>query len=196
MGIPDVMRAVCIREPGGVEVLVVDDQYTVPGPAAGEVLIKVSAAGINRADVLQRMGTYPMPPGVATDVPGLEVSGTVVAVGSEAGRWTLGTQVCALVSSHGYAEYTIAPAAQCMAVPAGVTLIEAAGLPETYCTVWANLFERGALKGGETVLIQGVPVGLALPPSSWRKPLVRKSWRPRAQPGSAARASSSAQAWP
>lgn len=162
MSIPDTMKAVTIRAPGGLEVLVVRTDWPVPKPARGEVLIKVAAAGVNRADVMQRMGTYPMPPGVSADIPGLEVSGTIVATGSDVARWKIGDAVCALLIGHGYAEYAIAPAAQCLPVPEGVSLVDAGGLPETYCTVWTNLFERVALKAGETALIQGGTSGIGV----------------------------------
>lgn len=134
----------------------------VPRPAAGEVLIKVAAAGVNRADVMQRQGVYPMPPGAPIDVPGLEVAGEIVALGSGASRWKPGDRVCALLIGRGYAEYALAPAVQCLPIPVGVSLAEAAGLPETYCTVWTNLFERGRLAAGETVLIQGGTSGIGV----------------------------------
>jgi NADPH:quinone reductase len=162
MSIPETMRAVTIRQPGGLDVLAIDEKYPVPRPASGDVLIKVAAAGVNRADIMQRMGTYPMPPGVAADIPGLEVSGTIAAIGAGVARWKVGDEVCALLIGHGYAEYAIAPAVQCMAVPAGVSLIDSGGLPETYCTVWTNLFERVALKAGETALIQGGTSGIGV----------------------------------
>jgi putative PIG3 family NAD(P)H quinone oxidoreductase len=162
MTLPSRMRAIVIERPGGADVLRAVDDWPVPQPAVGEVLIKVAAAGVNRADVMQREGVYPMPPGAPADIPGLEVAGQVVAVGPGAGRWKTGDLVCALLIGRGYSEYAIAPAAQCLPVPEGVTVVEAAGLPETYCTVWANLFERGRLAPGETALIQGGTSGIGV----------------------------------
>src|SRR5690606_39439697 len=131
-----------VRTPGGR-----------PGPAAvpGEVLIKVSAAGVNRPDVFQRQGTYPPPPG-ASDLPGLEVAGEIVAGDAEAGGFKVGDKVCALVAGGGYAEYVVAPVEQCLPIPAGLSEIEAAGLPETYFTVLTNVFARAQLTEGETLL--------------------------------------------
>ncbi|WP_119677445.1 NAD(P)H-quinone oxidoreductase [Indioceanicola profundi] len=156
--IPDSMRVVEIREPGGPEVLV-PARRPVPQPGEGEVLIKVAAAGINRPDVLQRKGGYPPPPG-ASDLPGLEVAGTVAAVGPGAEGWALGDGVCALVSGGGYAEYCVAPAAQCLPVPAALSMEEAAGLPETFFTVWTNVFQRGRLTAGEWFLVHGGTSGI------------------------------------
>ena len=156
--IPDEMVAVEIAEPGGPEVLRLA-RRPVPVPAPGEVLIRVAAAGLNGADLSQRRGTYPMPPGV-TDIPGLEAAGTVVARGAGAERFAVGAAVCALLSGGGYAAYATAPEAQCMKVPPGVSVADAGGLPETFCTVWTNLLDRGALQAGETVLIQGGTSGI------------------------------------
>ncbi len=150
-----------IRDPGAAGVLV-PARRPIPVPRAGEVLIQVAAAGVNRADVMQRQGTYPMPPGAPAEVPGLEVSGTVAAVGEGVRRWRPGDAVCALLIGEGYAEYAVAPEAQCMAVPPGVTLVDAAGLPETYCTVWTNLIERARLKAGEVLLVQGGSSGIGV----------------------------------
>jgi NADPH:quinone reductase len=150
--LPTQMRAIEISVPGGPEVLRVT-QRPVPVPAANEVLIEVAAAGVNRPDILQRKGGYPPPPG-ASDIPGLEVSGTVIAKGAGAKKWKTGDRVCALVTGGGYAEYVAAPAPQCLPIPRGLTLVEAAGLPETFFTVWVNVFERAGLKGSETLLIQ------------------------------------------
>jgi len=161
MKIPSVMRVVRIREPGAIDVLVVAER-PVPKPAIDEVLIKVSAAGVNRADAMQRSGLYPMPPGVDADIPGLEVSGTVVQVGTNVSRWEAGDEVCALIVGSGYAEYALAPADQCMAIPNGISLEDASGLPETYCTVWSNVFDRAALQSGETLLIQGGSSGIGV----------------------------------
>jgi NADPH2:quinone reductase len=137
----------------------IPDKTLIPKPGDGEVLIKVAAAGVNRPDVLQRTGNYAPPPG-ASDILGLEVAGTVVALGGKVTRWALGDQVCALVSGGGYAEYCAAPEAQCLPIPAGLSMIEAAGIPETFFTVWTNIFERGALQEGETVLIHGGSSGI------------------------------------
>jgi len=152
------MKAVEISKPGGPEVLV-PALRPMPEPGAGEVLIKISAAGVNRPDVLQRMGTYPPPPG-ASDLPGLEVAGEIVGGDAAAGGFALGDKVCALVAGGGYAEYCVAPAAQCLPIPKGLSEIEAAGLPETYYTVWSNVFDRGRLGPGETLLVHGGASGI------------------------------------
>jgi NADPH2:quinone reductase len=152
------MRAVAIRHPGEPEVLVVEERQ-VPRPGDGEVLIRVAAAGVNRPDVLQRKGAYPPPPG-ASDLPGLEVAGEVVAAGEGVARWQAGDAVCALLSGGGYAEYAVAPAGQCLPCPDGLSLVEAAALPETYFTVWTNVFERGRLQPGETLLVHGGSSGI------------------------------------
>ena len=158
--LPTQMRAIEISAPGGPEVLRVI-QRPVPTPAVNEVLIEVAAAGVNRPDVLQRKGGYPPPPG-ASDIPGLEVAGTIVAAGAGANTWKTGDRVCALVTGGGYAEYVAAPAPQCLPIPRGLTLVEAAGLPETFFTVWVNVFERAGLKGSETLLIQGGSSGIGV----------------------------------
>ena len=153
------MRCVEIEGKGGPpEVL---KATTRPRPAAsdGEVLIRVGAAGVNRPDVLQRQGGYP-PPAGASDIPGLEVAGTVAALGANAGAWNVGDPVCALVSGGGYAEYVAAPAPQCLPIPKGLSPVEAAGLPETFFTVWTNVFERGRLVAGETLLVHGGSSGI------------------------------------
>jgi NADPH2:quinone reductase len=168
MPIPSQMRAIEISTPGGPEVLR-PGQRAVPSPAAGEVLIEVAAAGVNRPDVLQRKGGYPPPPG-ASDIPGLEVAGTVVALGPQDHSksapqsidWKIGDEVCALVTGGGYAEYVAAPAVQCLPVPRGLTLEQAASLPETFFTVWVNVFQRGALKNDETLLVQGGSSGIGV----------------------------------
>jgi len=154
------MRAIEITAPGGPEVLRVT-RRPVPVPAVNEVLIEVVAAGINRPDVLQRKGGYPPPPG-ASDIPGLEVAGTIVAAGAEVNGWRPGDRVCALVTGGGYAEYVAAPAPQCLPIPRGLSLVEAAGLPETFFTVWVNVFERAGLKDSETLLIQGGSSGIGV----------------------------------
>jgi NADPH2:quinone reductase len=150
--------AIEIREPGGPEVLVPVERPT-PVPAAGEVLIKVAAAGVNRPDVFQRLGRYPPPPGV-TDIPGLEVSGIITEVASGAGSFRVGEAVCALVAGGGYAEYCVAPAPQCLPAPRGLDLADAAAIPETFWTVWTNVFERGRLQAGESILIHGGSSGI------------------------------------
>lgn len=152
------MRVIEIKEPGAPEVLVVGERPE-PKPAPGEVLIKVAAAGINRPDVFQRLGNYAPPPG-ASDIPGLEVSGEIVGGDVAGSAFKVGDQVCALVAGGGYAEYCVAPVAQCMPIPAGLSLIQAAGLPETYFTVWSNVFDRGALSGEETLLVHGGASGI------------------------------------
>ena len=152
------MRCIEIEEPGGPEVLRPAERPD-PEPAAGELLIDVVAAGVNRPDVLQRQGAYPPPPG-ASDIPGLEVAGRVAAVGPGVSGWRTGDQVCALVAGGGYASRCAAPAAQCLPVPAGLTLIEAAAMPETCFTVWTNVFERGGLRAGETALFHGGTSGI------------------------------------
>jgi putative PIG3 family NAD(P)H quinone oxidoreductase len=152
------MIAIEIREPGGPEVLVPVERPT-PVPAAGEVLIKVAAAGVNRPDVFQRLGRYPPPPGV-TDIPGLEVSGIITEVASGAGSFRVGDAVCALVAGGGYAEYCVAPAPQCLPAPRGLDLVDASAIPETFLTVWTNVFERGRLQAGESILVHGGSSGI------------------------------------
>jgi NADPH:quinone reductase len=152
------MHHIAMAAPGGPEVLVLATG-PVPRPAAGEVLIRVAAAGINRPDILQRTGNYPPPPG-ASPVLGLEVSGTVAALGAEVTGWHEGDAVCALVAGGGYAEYCVAPAPQCLPVPKGVALVDAAGLPETFFTVWTNVFDRGRLATGESFLVHGGSSGI------------------------------------
>jgi NADPH2:quinone reductase len=154
------MRAIEITAPGGPEVLRVT-QRPVPVPAFNEVLIEVAAAGVNRPDVLQRKGGYPPPPG-ASDIPGLEVAGTIVVTGAGVNERRSGDRVCALVTGGGYAEYVAAPAPQCLPIPRGLTFVEAAGLPETFFTVWVNVFERAGLKDSETLLIHGGSSGIGV----------------------------------
>jgi NADPH2:quinone reductase len=156
--LPATMTAIEISEPGGPEVLKPVSR-PLPLPGSGEVLIQVAAAGVNRPDVMQRQGSYPPPPG-ASDIPGLEIAGTVVAVGLGVNHTRVGDAVCALVTGGGYATYCVAPEPQCLPVPQGFSMVEAAALPETFFTVWTNLFERGALKAGETVLIHGGTSGI------------------------------------
>lgn len=152
------MRVIEIKEPGAPEVLVVGERPE-PKPATGEVLIKVAAAGINRPDVFQRLGNYAPPPG-ASDIPGLEVAGEIVGGDVAGSAFKVGDQVCALVAGGGYAEYCVAPVAQCLPIPEGLTLVQAAGLPETYFTVWSNVFDRGGLSGNETLLVHGGASGI------------------------------------
>ena len=152
------MIAIEIREPGEPDVLVPAERPK-PEPAAGELLIKVAAAGVNRPDVFQRRGRYPPPPG-ASDIPGLEVAGTVEAVGAGVTGWSKGAQVCALVAGGGYAEYCAAPAPQCLPAPRGLDLASAAAIPEAFFTVWTNVFERGRLTAGESILIHGGSSGI------------------------------------
>ncbi len=156
--LPESMTVIEIREPGGPEVLV-PAARPVPRPAAGEVLVKVAAAGVNRPDVLQRLGGYPPPPG-ASDIPGLEVAGEVVALGEGVSNLSLGDQVTALVTGGGYAQYCAAPAVQCLPIPKGFDLQQAAALPETFFTVWVNVFQRSALKPGESFLVHGGTSGI------------------------------------
>jgi putative PIG3 family NAD(P)H quinone oxidoreductase len=152
------MLAIEIRQPGPPDVLVPVER-PAPTPAAGEVLIKVAAAGVNRPDVMQRLGKYPPPPG-ASDLPGLEVSGAIEAVGDGVSGWHVGDRVCALVAGGGYAEYCAAPAPQCLPVPRGFDAVRAAAIPETFFTVWTNVFDRGRLKPAETILIHGGASGI------------------------------------
>lgn len=152
------MIAVEISTPGAPDVLKPVSR-PVPVPGANEVLIKVAAAGINRPDVLQRKGAYPPPPG-ASDLPGLEVAGTVAALGPGTARFKVGDRVMALLAGGGYAQYAVAPVPQCLPVPTNLSLVEAAAIPETFFTVWTNVFGRGGLKAGETILIHGGASGI------------------------------------
>ena len=156
--LPETMIAVGLDAPGAPEVLR-PETIAVPSPGAGQVLIKVSHAGVNRPDVIQRQGFYPPPPG-ASPIPGLEISGEVVALGAGVDRTRLGQSVCALVSGGGYAQYCLAQADHCLTVPAGLAMAEAAALPETLFTVWHNVFERGWAKEGETILVHGGTSGI------------------------------------
>lgn len=152
------MRAVEISSFGPPDVLKIAER-PAPAPSGGEVLIEVAAAGVNRPDVLQRRGGYAPPPGT-TDIPGLEIAGRVVSVGPEVTSWRAGDEVCALVAGGGYAEYCVAPAVQCLPVPAGLSLTEAAAIPETFFTVWTNVFERGRLQPAESFLVHGGSSGI------------------------------------
>jgi putative PIG3 family NAD(P)H quinone oxidoreductase len=156
--LPDVMTAIDPAEPGGPEVLVPVER-PVPRPGAGEVLIRVAAAGVNRPDVLQRKGAYPPPPG-ASSILGLEVAGEIVAAGAGVDTAEIGQKVCALVAGGGYANYAVAPAGQCLPVPSVLTMAEAAAMPETLFTVWTNLFERAYVAEGDTVLVHGGTSGI------------------------------------
>jgi len=158
MSLPDTMQAIEITEPGEADVLVPGTR-PVPQPAAGEVLVRVAAAGVNRPDVAQRKGVYPPPPG-ASDIPGLEISGEVVALGDGVTEFAIGDAVCALVAGGGYAEYCAAPVPQTLPVPEGMDLEAAAGLPETFFTVWSNIFDRARFAPGEAVLIHGGSSGI------------------------------------
>lgn len=158
MTIPKSMRFVDISEPGGPEVLQLA-HGPVPQAGSGQLLIRVSAAGINRPDILQRKGMYPVPAS-ASPIPGLEVCGEVVACGEGTAKFSKGEQVCALVNGGGYAEFVAVPEGQCLPVPSGLNAIEAAALPETFFTVWTNVFDRGALKAGENFLVHGGSSGI------------------------------------
>jgi putative PIG3 family NAD(P)H quinone oxidoreductase len=152
------MKAITIPTPGGPDALVLTD-VPDPQPKADEVLVDVAAAGVNRADLQQRIGVYPPPPG-ASEYPGLEVSGTVAAVGSEVTGWSVGDQVCALLAGGGYAEKVAVPAGQLLPVPSGISLVEAAALPEVVCTVWSNVFMTANLLPGQTLLVHGGSSGI------------------------------------
>lgn len=152
------MTGVEISKPGGPDVLTAVERPD-PSPGRGEVLIRVAAAGVNRPDVMQRRGAYPPPPG-ASDLPGLEVAGEIAVVGDGAGEWKVGDRVCALVAGGGYATLCVAPAPQCLPVPANLDFVSAAAIPETFFTVWTNVFDRGRLKAGEDALFHGGSSGI------------------------------------
>ncbi len=158
MTLPDTMTAVAISKPGGPEVLVPEER-PAPRPGHGQILMEVAYAGVNRPDALQRAGSYAPPPG-ASDLPGLEAAGTVAAVGPGVTDWSVGDEVCALLPGGGYAEYVVTPAAHALRVPRGMSLDKAACLPETYFTVWTNVFMRGGLKAGERFLVHGGSSGI------------------------------------
>ncbi len=158
MALPETMTAIEITEPGAPEVLQ-PTQRPLPQPGPGEVLIRVAAAGVNRPDVFQRAGSYPPPPG-QSDLPGLEVAGTVAALGDGVDTPAIGDPVCALTPGGGYAEYCITPAAHCLPVPQGFDMVQAAALPETFFTVWHNTFQRGGLQSGENFLVHGGSSGI------------------------------------
>ena len=157
-GLPESMTSIAIREPGGPDMLVPREQ-PVPAPGQGEILVRVAAAGVNRPDVMQRQGHYPPPKG-ATEIPGLEIAGEVVQVGPGVTRWNKGDKVMALVVGGGYAEYCLAFASHALPVPPSLSMIEAAAIPETFFTVWHNVFERGRLAAGETLLVHGGSSGI------------------------------------
>ncbi len=156
--LPESMSVVAISEPGGPEVLVPEER-PLPQPGPGEILIRVAAAGVNRPDVLQRKGAYPPPKG-ASDLPGLEVSGEVAALGEGAGRHRIGDKMAALCPGGGYAEYCKVPEGHALPVPSGLSMVEAAALPETFFTVWTNVFDRCGLKSGERFLVHGGTSGI------------------------------------
>jgi NADPH2:quinone reductase len=155
---PEAMTAIAIATPGGPEVLK-PTSMTTPRPGPGQILVKVAAAGVNRPDVAQRMGAYPPPPG-HSPLPGLEVSGTVAEVGSGVSRWKAGDQVCALVNGGGYAQFCIAEETVALPIPGGLDMVQAAAVPETFFTVWNNVFERGGLEAGEWLLVHGGSSGI------------------------------------
>jgi len=154
------MRCIEISKPGGPEVLVVAERSS-PDPKPHEILVKVAAAGVNRPDLAQRAGKYPPPPD-ASPLPGLEIAGEVAACGAEAKMWKVGDRVCALAHGGGYAEYCVVPEVQALPVPKGLGMVEAASLPETYFTVWSNVFDRGRLAAGESLLVQGGSSGIGV----------------------------------
>ncbi|MDP6774171.1 MAG: NAD(P)H-quinone oxidoreductase [Rhodospirillales bacterium] len=156
--LPDTMTCIEISEPGGPEVLKPGSR-PLPVAGAGEVLVRVAAAGVNRPDVMQRRGMYSPPPGVS-DIPGLEIAGTVAALGADVSEWKVGDALCALVAGGGYAEYCAAPAPQCLPFPKGLDAVAAAALPETFFTVWTNVFGRARLQPGETLLVHGGSSGI------------------------------------
>ncbi|RRN77415.1 NAD(P)H-quinone oxidoreductase, partial [Pseudoxanthomonas sp. SGD-10] len=155
------MKAAVITQFGDPEVIKIQKR-DIPSPKADEVLIKIYAAGINRPDIMQRQGKYPPPVGAIADIPGLEVAGEIVSCGSEVTKWQVGDKVCALISGGGYAEYTIAHEGSCLPIPSGLSLVEAASLPETIFTVWYNVFMTGKLKAGESILIHGGSSGIGV----------------------------------
>ena len=158
MPLPATMTAIAISRPGGPDVLVAE-QRPLPRPGSGEILVKVAAAGVNRPDISQREGRYPPPPG-ASDLPGLEIAGEVVGLGAGVTAWTLGDQVCALAHGGGYADYCVVHESHALPVPKGLSMVEAAALPETFFTVWVNVFDMAGLKAGEWLLIHGGSSGI------------------------------------
>lgn len=155
------MKAIVITGAGGPEVLQIEER-SQPVITSNEVLVKVSAAGVNRPDVYQRKGNYPPPKGAPRDIPGLEIAGTITAIGDKGTRWKVGDKICALVTGGGYAEYCNVPEGQCLPVPGNLTFAEAASLPETFFTVWSNVFDRGKLQPGESLLVHGGSSGIGV----------------------------------
>jgi NADPH2:quinone reductase len=155
------MKAIIITHPGAPEVLEVAER-PIPAFAATEVLVKVAAAGVNRPDIAQRKGNYPPPVGAPQEIPGLEIAGTITHIGAEVTRWKVGDRVCALVWGGGYAEYCNVPEGQCLPIPDNLTMVQAASLPETFFTVWSNVFDRGRLQPGETLLVHGGSSGIGV----------------------------------
>ena len=178
--LPATMTAIEVSEPGGPEALKPVEQ-PLPAVGTGEILIKVAAAGINRADILQRRGFYPPPPG-APNTPGLEAAGTVAALGAGVSGFAIGDEVCCLLAGGGYAEYCAVPAPQVLPVPKGLSMVEAGAVPETFFTVWTNVFDRAGLKSGERFLVHG---GSAPRRSSWRTPSAPRPTPPPARPRNA-----------
>jgi NADPH:quinone reductase-like Zn-dependent oxidoreductase len=156
--LPATMMAIDPEGPGGPEVLQ-PLQRPLPKPGPGEVLVRVAAAGVNRPDIMQRQGFYPPPPG-APSIPGLEIAGRIVGIGADLPKEMIGTAVCALVAGGGYAEFCVAPSGQCLPVPRTLSMIEAAAIPETFFTVWSNVFQRGYAREGETLLVHGGTSGI------------------------------------
>ena len=152
------MRVIVISSPGSPGVLRVAER-PIPLPGRSEVLVRVEAAGVNRPDLMQRMGKYPPPPG-ASDIPGLEIAGTIERAGTDVARWQAADRVCALVAGGGYADYCVVPDVQCLPIPSGIDGIHAAAIPETFFTVWSNLFQRAGLRDGERVLLHGGTSGI------------------------------------
>lgn len=161
MNTPQTMHAIVITQTGNADVLQVK-QRALPGMAEDEVMISVKAAGVNRPDVYQRMGGYPAPKGAPDDIPGLEVAGDIVAIGADVIRWKIGDKVCALISGGGYADFVNAPEGQCLPIPKGFSYEEAAALPETFFTVWSNVFDRGNLQQGQSLLVHGGSSGIGV----------------------------------
>jgi NADPH2:quinone reductase len=155
------MKAIVITQPGAPEVLQPEER-PIPAYSANEVLVKIAAAGVNRPDVAQRKGHYPPPPGASPDIPGLEIAGTIVETGAGVTRWKVGDKVCALVTGGGYAEYCAVPEGQCLPIPGNLSFIQAASLPETFFTVWSNVFDRGKLRSGESLLVHGGSSGIGV----------------------------------
>src|SRR3569832_2262691 len=153
------MKAIVITVAGGPEVLQMEERHQ-PVIAPTEVLVKVAAAGVNRPDEYQRKGNYPPPKGASRDIPGLEIAGTIAAVGNKVIRWKIGDKICALVTGGGYAEYCNVPEGQCLPIPGNLSFVEAASLPETFFTVWSNVFDRGKLQPGESLLVHGGSRGI------------------------------------